>query len=216
MERDGQEDNGEGCRSGSLLHFVSSSAPSFRQEQPVVMPRDNFDNLNHTADNEAEDEIEMIEAIAIFRLIAVQITIIMKTASRPNKKSAGAALAAYPQSDTTSSANPGDRVEEAGFASIKNTQKHKSGRDARLEARITQATHSKIKLAAELQGRTVTDFVVHAALEAATREIKENLILQLTVEGQQTFAEALLHPPEPNDALRRAFQRHEELTVKNS
>lgn len=95
------------------------------------------------------------------------------------------------------------------------TSGRKSEGKARLEARITQATHSRIKLAAEIQGRTVTDFVVHATLEAATRAIEENFVVQLSVEGQQTFAEALLNPPEPNDAMRRAFERHSALVGNN-
>ena len=94
--------------------------------------------------------------------------------------------------------------------------KQKNETKARLEARITQSTHSRIKLAAEIQGRTVTDFVVHAALEAARRAIEENFVVQLSVEGQLTFAEAMLNPPEPNDALRRAFERHSKLVGKKS
>lgn len=38
---------------------------------------------------------------------------------------------------------------------------------ARLEARITPEVHALLKRAAELQGRTLTDFVVSAAQEAA-------------------------------------------------
>ena len=93
--------------------------------------------------------------------------------------------------------------------------KQSSESKARLEARISKATHTRIKLASDIQGRTVTDFVVHAALEAATKTIEENFVVQLSMEGQEAFAEALLNPPEPNDALRRAFERHAVLTGKN-
>jgi len=82
---------------------------------------------------------------------------------------------------------------------------------ARLEARITRNVHAQIKRAAEIQGRTVTDFVVYAALEAAAKAIEENSVIHLSIEGQKAFAEALLNPPEPNAALRRAFQSHAEL-----
>ncbi|MEI7826161.1 MAG: DUF1778 domain-containing protein [Chlorobiaceae bacterium] len=82
---------------------------------------------------------------------------------------------------------------------------------ARLEARLTRNVHAQIKRAAEIQGRTVTDFVVYAALEAATKTIEENSVIQLSIEGQLAFAEALLNPPEPNAALRRAFESHAEL-----
>ena len=82
---------------------------------------------------------------------------------------------------------------------------------ARLEARISQHVHTQIKRAAEIQGRTVTDFVVYAALDAAQKAIEENSIIQLSIEGQLAFAEALLNPPEPNATLRRAFESHTEL-----
>ena len=93
--------------------------------------------------------------------------------------------------------------------------KQSSESKARLEARISRATHTRIKLAADIQGRTVSDFVVHAALEAATKAIEENFVVQLSIEGQVAFAQALLNPPEPNDALRRAFERHSALTGRN-
>ena len=49
---------------------------------------------------------------------------------------------------------------------------------ARLEARLPAGIHPLLKRAAEIQGRTVTDFVVTAARAAAYRAIKENQILR--------------------------------------
>lgn len=43
---------------------------------------------------------------------------------------------------------------------------------ARLEALISTDLHSMLKRAAELQGRTMTDFVVAAVQEAAQRAIE--------------------------------------------
>ncbi len=45
---------------------------------------------------------------------------------------------------------------------------------ARLKARISTDLHSMLKRAAELQGRTMTDFVVSAVQEAAQRAIARN------------------------------------------
>lgn len=84
-------------------------------------------------------------------------------------------------------------------------------RSARLEARITPDLQALLRRAAELQGRTVSDFVVGAARDAAVRAIEEVEVLRLSVEDQQRFAEALLAPPEPAAALEKAFQRHREL-----
>ncbi|GJE62642.1 type II toxin-antitoxin system TacA family antitoxin [Methylobacterium trifolii] len=79
---------------------------------------------------------------------------------------------------------------------------------ARLEARLPTDVHAMLKRAAELQGRSLTDFVVSAAHEAARRIIAETEIVRLSVEDQKRFADALLNPPEANAALRRAMALH--------
>ncbi len=84
---------------------------------------------------------------------------------------------------------------------------------ARLEARISPELHNMLKRAAELQGRSVTDFVVSTVQEAAKQTIQQSEIITLSVADQECFANALLSPPEPNDALKRAFKRRAELIV---
>ena len=84
-------------------------------------------------------------------------------------------------------------------------------RNARLEARISADLHELIKHAAELEGRTMTDFVVSAAQEAARNVVERATVIRLSVEDQRRFAEALLRPPAPAPALRRAFKRHARL-----
>jgi uncharacterized protein (DUF1778 family) len=85
-----------------------------------------------------------------------------------------------------------------------------TNRTARLEARIAPDALAVVRRAAELQGRSVSDFVVTAVQEAATRTIEETQIIRLSVEDQRMFAEALLNPPAPNDALRHAAKLHTE------
>ncbi len=82
---------------------------------------------------------------------------------------------------------------------------------ARLEARLPVDVHAMLKRAAQIQGRTLTDFVVTAAQEAARHTIEDAEIIRLSAEGQRRFAEALLNPPEPNEALKRAFEHHRRL-----
>ncbi|MCE1786979.1 DUF1778 domain-containing protein, partial [Enterobacter hormaechei] len=55
--------------------------------------------------------------------------------------------------------------------------------------------HALIKRAAEIQGRTMTDFVVSAAQDAAQRAIEQSEVLRLSLADQQCFAQALLNPP---------------------
>jgi len=68
-----------------------------------------------------------------------------------------------------------------------------------------------LKRAAEIQGRTLTDFVVAAADEAACRTIEQTEIIRLSVEDQRQIAAAILNPPEPGPALRRAARRYRKL-----
>ena len=84
-------------------------------------------------------------------------------------------------------------------------------RSLRLEARIAPDALAIVKRAAEIQGRSLSDFVVSAAQEAAHRTISETEIVRLSVEGQRAFAEAILDPPEPSEGLRKAFASHRRL-----
>ena len=84
-------------------------------------------------------------------------------------------------------------------------------RTARLEARIAPDALAVVKRAAEIQGRSVSDFVVAAAQEAAHRTIEETEIIRLSVEDQRLLAESLLNPPEPAAALVRAAEHHRRL-----
>ncbi|HEV2334300.1 MAG TPA: DUF1778 domain-containing protein [Stellaceae bacterium] len=84
-------------------------------------------------------------------------------------------------------------------------------RSARIEARIAPDALAIVKRAAEIQGRSVSDFVVAAAQEAAYRTIEETQIIRLSVEDQRAFAEAILDPPEPTPALKRAAARYRRL-----
>jgi uncharacterized protein (DUF1778 family) len=87
-------------------------------------------------------------------------------------------------------------------------------RTARLEARVAGDVHSTLKRAAELQGRSLSDFVVSAAHDAACRAIEEAELIRLAVEDQRQLAKAIFEPPAPAKALRRAFRRRRELLGK--
>ena len=82
---------------------------------------------------------------------------------------------------------------------------------ARLEARLPSDVHATLKRAAELQGRSLTDFVVAAAHDAAKRAIEEAEVLRLSALDQAHVAKALLNPPAPAPALRRAFRHRRNL-----
>jgi uncharacterized protein (DUF1778 family) len=84
-------------------------------------------------------------------------------------------------------------------------------RSARIEARIAPEALAVVRRAAELQGRSVSDFVVAAAEEAAQRTIEETHLIRLAMEDQRRFVDLLLNPPEPSPALVRAKEAHARL-----
>ena len=77
-------------------------------------------------------------------------------------------------------------------------------RGARLEARISVEQKALLQHAAALSGRTLSEFVVASAQEAASRVIQEHETVRLNRREQIAFVTALLDPPAPNARLRRA------------
>jgi uncharacterized protein (DUF1778 family) len=80
----------------------------------------------------------------------------------------------------------------------------------RLEARISKEQKELFQRAADIQGRTLTDFVISSLQEAAKRAIQEHEMMILSVRDREVFVEALLNPPNPGDKLRTAAQRYKQ------
>lgn len=81
---------------------------------------------------------------------------------------------------------------------------------ARLEARISQETKALVQKAADLEGRTLTDFVVASIQAAAYKVIEQHQTLKLSMEDSEAFVDAILNPPEPNEALKSAALRYKQ------
>lgn len=82
---------------------------------------------------------------------------------------------------------------------------------ARLEARVDPASKALWLQAAEIQGVSLTDFVVASLQESAMKTIKAHQSMKLNQEESQTFVETILNSPEPNQALRSAAAEHKEI-----
>jgi uncharacterized protein (DUF1778 family) len=80
----------------------------------------------------------------------------------------------------------------------------------RLEARISAAKKKILKNAAELSGRTLTDFIVSSAYEAAIRVIQEYQQLHLSALDRDVFIQALLSPHKPSNNLLRATKKYKQ------
>lgn len=84
-------------------------------------------------------------------------------------------------------------------------------RTARVEARIAPDALAVVRRAAELQGRSVSDFLVAAALKDAQQTIEDAQIIRLSVDDQQRFANLLLNPPPLAPAMKRALKARKRL-----
>ena len=86
-----------------------------------------------------------------------------------------------------------------------------SSRSARIEARIAPEVLAAVKRAAEIEGRSISDFVVDAARHAAERTIEETQIIRLSLADQERVAAVLSNPPAASPALERAMTAHRDL-----
>jgi uncharacterized protein (DUF1778 family) len=83
----------------------------------------------------------------------------------------------------------------------------------RLEARVPVFLKRIIQRAADLQGRSITDFVIAALDKSARETVRDHEVMRLNAEDSMIFAKALIDPPKPNAALKRAFAAHSKRVV---
>ena len=86
-----------------------------------------------------------------------------------------------------------------------------STRSQRIEARITPEVLATVRRAAEIEGRSVSDFVVAAAHDAARRTLDETQVLRLSLAAQELIADLILSPRPAGPGLQRAFDAHRRL-----
>lgn|SRR5690606_13142516 len=78
----------------------------------------------------------------------------------------------------------------------------------RIDIQIGTNLYQTVKHAADLQGISIADFTVNAIRNAALRTIDATEVITLSNVDQNCLADSLLNPPEPNNALKRAFAHH--------
>jgi uncharacterized protein (DUF1778 family) len=83
----------------------------------------------------------------------------------------------------------------------------------RLEARIEPEDKRFIERAADLSGRTMTDFIVEAAVTKAREIIQQYEAMVLTdPQDRAAFFAAMMRAPTPSDRLRAAAARYRDST----
>lgn len=78
----------------------------------------------------------------------------------------------------------------------------------RFDARLDEDQKTLIQRAADLEGRTMTDFVLHSAKVAAERTIQERAMMVLSARDTEVFVDAILNPPKPGPVLRAAARAY--------
>ena len=78
----------------------------------------------------------------------------------------------------------------------------------RFDAHVTEEQRLLIQRAADLEGRTMTDFVLHSAESNAALTIERRSMLILTARESEAFANAILNPSNPGAVLRKAVREY--------
>lgn len=91
------------------------------------------------------------------------------------------------------------------------TQGNRSPSITSLETLVSPDVKALWQKAADLEGRTLTDFVIASVQEAACQVISQHQSLKLNLEDSEAFVDALLNPPEPNDTLKAAALRYQQI-----
>jgi uncharacterized protein (DUF1778 family) len=89
----------------------------------------------------------------------------------------------------------------------KRRKKAPAAKAYRFDARLNENQKTLIQRAADLEGRTMTDFVIHSAETSAERTIRERAVLILSARETEMFVDAILSPSQPG-AILRAAARH--------
>lgn len=81
-------------------------------------------------------------------------------------------------------------------------------RNTRLEVRVSGDQKSYFQQAADLAGRTLSEFVINSTQDAAAKVMASNDAMVLSRQEQATFVTSLLKPSQPGARLRSAAENY--------
>ncbi|MFO1432594.1 MAG: DUF1778 domain-containing protein [Candidatus Competibacteraceae bacterium] len=82
---------------------------------------------------------------------------------------------------------------------------------ARIHLRLDAAAKQKLERAAAYSRQSVSNFVLSHALQIAEHVIATHEPIVLSDQDRDVFFEAILNPPQPNQALRNALKWYDAL-----
>ncbi|MEB4589960.1 DUF1778 domain-containing protein [Candidatus Thiothrix sp. Deng01] len=80
----------------------------------------------------------------------------------------------------------------------------------RFDIRLPASTKQMLAKAAEINGSTLTALVIGAAMDKAREILQAHQLFVLNERDWQAFVTALENPPEPNEALCKAWAEYHE------
>ena len=89
-----------------------------------------------------------------------------------------------------------------------------NNQSARLEARVDPELKARWQQAADLEGRSLTDFIISSMEESSERVIQRHQRMKLDRQDTRDFVEAIINPPEPNKRLIEAARKYREIMVE--
>ncbi len=92
---------------------------------------------------------------------------------------------------------------------VSSKREERRTRNARLGFRVDAETKRLVERAARLERRSLTDYCLTALTQATRETILRHESLMLSERDREVFFDVLVHAPEPNARLRRAFQSAE-------
>lgn len=81
--------------------------------------------------------------------------------------------------------------------------------EERITARVPMHVKEKLQKAADIEGATLNQFIVQAALEKAVAIIERESRIQLSVEDSKAFYTAITQAALPNERLKNAVSRYQ-------
>jgi len=87
-------------------------------------------------------------------------------------------------------------------------RKSQKSKAYRFDARLNEEQKVLLQKAADLEGRTMTDFVLQSAQAAAGRTIEERAMLILSARETEVFVDAILNRRDPGSVLRASARRY--------
>ena len=86
--------------------------------------------------------------------------------------------------------------------------------ETRIPARMPKEVYERIVAASQAGGATLNQFLVQAALERANEVLEREQTIALSLESAEHLFSLLETPPDPNERLKEAMQRHEALLCR--